>query len=171
MSFGSPKHIEIGQSSSWPLAFVASAYCKYADFFFDITMTHIYAGDLNSLSHGVVAFALCEIQRPRGKRDWIVLDENGLQREVNKYEITFQWYIPELEASLVGSQAKAKHKPKFTTDELRALRAEIEAIRDSAAMTKEDVTAVWKILLKKYGKRQQIEYEDVARLVFNRSFF
>jgi hypothetical protein len=123
------------------------------------------------------------VQRPTGKRFWAIIDEKGVEREVNIYQISFQWptqqpQLPPPLSSSTPSQTKneiqRQEQPKkhhsqswgMSPTELYKYREyALELLRQQQV----DVRTVWRHFLKKNEERL-IGY-IVAKFIFHTSMY
>jgi hypothetical protein len=67
------------------------------------------------------------VQRPLGKRRWAIIDENGVEREVNIYQISFQWPAQKQKKTTIAPQ-ELKNYRKYALELLQQQQVDAETV-------------------------------------------
>jgi hypothetical protein len=122
------------------------------------------------------------VQRPTGKRFWAIIDEKGIEREVNIYQISFQWPIqqpqlPQQQQQQIQSETKnelqGQGQLKNQLQSWGVSPTELYKYREYALellrQQQVDVRTVWRHFLKKNEER--LNGYIVAKFIFRTSMF
>jgi exoribonuclease-2 len=109
------------------------------------------------------------VQRPVGKRYWAIIDEKGIEREINIYQISFQWPtpLPSVPSSL--SQQQQQQQQIVIQSQNWVSATELHKYREYALelLQKQqvDAHAVWRHFLEKNEDR--LNAYLVAKFIFH----